>query len=156
MNALQRLVKQVLTSEFLESEDRPVIKEVVYRLELDLHGFEDVNQKIQKQIEIEADMVYLLSKYRNVAAESKFDLEEEQAGVFLDSPRINNGGYKATANELKAYQLTHPDVAVKRRRNQAAQALYETLQEISMIVFGRNKKLNELSVNYRQELKADH
>lgn len=156
MDALQRLVQYIVKHDFLETEDRPVVKEVIYKLELDLETFEEVNEKLKGQIKLEADMVYLLGKYRDICNDLKIELDEEEATVFLDAPKRNDEGYKTSAKEFKAYQLAHPEIAVKRRRLVAVESLLATLTLLSKVVFARNDKLEQLSVNYRKELAADH
>jgi hypothetical protein len=151
----QRLVKFLIENEFLETEDRLVIKDVVYKLELDLETFEDVNEKIKGQIKIEADLVYLLGKYRDACADLRFDVDEEEADVFLKTPKRNEDGYRTSGQELKAYQTADPEVAIKRRRLQQAESLYESLQLLCRVVFARNSKLEQLSVNYRKEIQTD-
>jgi len=156
MKAFIRLANEIINNEYLEEVDRLVVKQLVYRLKLDLSQFEEVNEKIKGQMELEADLVYLLSKYRKLTDERKFELEEQEAEVLLDVPHRNPDGYKTGAKEFRAHQLLDPNVAVERRRNSLAAALYHDLQNLSAMVFGRNKKLNELSVNYRKEMAADH
>lgn len=152
---LKRLVLRLAKNEFLAPEDRSVVKDVVYALILDTETVEDVNEKLKGQVRLEADMVYLMGVYRDLKNEFTYELEEEEGHVLLDTPRRNDDGYKTSAKELKAHSVTNPEVAVKRRRLASVTSLYESLQLLWKIVFARNEKLEQLSVNYRKELKAD-
>jgi len=155
MPSFQRLVKFIIENEFLESEDRSVIKEVIYKLELDLTTFEEVGDKIKGQIKIEADIAYLLGRYRDKVNEMRIELEEEEAHVFLEVPKRNEDGYKTSSREFKAYQFSNPEIAIKRRRFVVLESLFDSLQLLCRIVFARNDKLKELSINYRREMKID-
>lgn len=156
MEALKRLVQYAVHHESLDPDDRPSIKDVIFQLALDLDTVEEVNEKFKGQIKLEADMVYLLGKYRDKCNDLKIELEEEEASVFLDAPKRNDEGFKTSTREFKAYQLTNPEIAVKRRRLAACESLLSSLVLLSKVVFARNDKLEQLSVNYRKELAADH
>jgi hypothetical protein len=155
MDTLSRLVAIILQNPGLDAEDRIVVKDVVYKSKLDLTSFEDVNDKIKGQVEIEAGIAYLLGKYRDQLTDLRYDLDEEESTAILEVPKKNEQGYKTSTRELKAYQSVNPEVAVKRRRVSAAESLYATFEALWKIVFARNDKLRELSINYRRDQESD-
>lgn len=149
------LVRLLISSPFMESQDRLVVKGVVYKLNLDSTNLEDINDKIKGQVELEAKVSYLLGVYRTKVNELQFDLEEEESAKQQELPDKDIGGYRITDKEKKARIAVDPDVALLRRRVASLQSLYQDLQNLYRIVFNRNEKLTNLCVNYRRELKVD-
>jgi hypothetical protein len=146
------LVRQLVTNELLSSEDRAVVKEIVFAL--DLQGdvsLSDVNLKWIDQQRIEASMVYLLNTYERLMAKTEAELEEIEATARLDMPK----GAAGNEQERKAYVRLDPNVAVHKDRVLNAKSLYQDLDRLAKTVFRRDKKLDSLTVNYRRELQAD-
>lgn len=146
------LVRQLVSNELLASEDRAVVKEIAYAL--DLQGdptLGDVNSKWIDQQRIEASMVYLLNTYERIVDKAESELEEIEATARLDIPK----GVAGNAEERKAYVRLDPNVAVHKDRVVNAKSLHKDLDRLAKTVFRRDKKLENLTVNYRRELQSD-
>jgi hypothetical protein len=151
--SLQRLVRELLEHECLLAGDAPVIKGLVYKLEIQASNLVEVNEKIEIQVGIEADMLYLLSKYRRYLTEDELSLDIEEAQTELDH-RTNNAE-KMTVREVKASVTTEPMVALGRSRCSAKRDFWSIILWLSKMVFARDLKLKELATNYRRELRLD-
>jgi hypothetical protein len=159
------LVRQILTNSLLTSEDRQVVKDIVYGLDLTGEdSLTDVNDKWVIQQRLEASIIYLLCKYEKAVgrAEAVMDgvtsgLEEVEASARLDTPKEYSN-----AESRKAYVRLDPDVAVhKLRVNEAKQAileakeLYNDIDRLAKTVFRRDKKIENMNVNVRRQMTAD-
>jgi hypothetical protein len=146
------LARQIISNEVLAAEDRTVIKEVVYALDLSGdHSLSDVNDKWVYQQRMEANIIYLLSRYEKAVGRAEAELDEAEAVVELDMPKE----IPKTAGARKAHIRLDPDVAVHRHRVMLAKELHSDLDRLAKTVFRRDKKLENLNVNYRREQTAD-
>jgi len=156
MESFTRIVKLILTSPVLDKSDRQVVKGVVYSFQLDISSMEDMHMKWTRQIEIECDALYLLGTYRKLKDEAQIDFDEAEGSAILDDiPPISDTGSKTTVHQAKAYLAVHPELAVGRRRLLEIKDLFENIESLVRIVFARNKKLENLNVDFRRELKSD-
>lgn len=155
MESFRRLTNLLLLSPCVQDHDRIVIKKIVYRLNLDSSTLEDINIKIHKQIEMEADMIYLLSTYRRLLSGAKSSLDEEEDSVLLCSTSKSTEGYKLRSKEMRAKVNLNAEVAVLRMRFSEVSLFMEELNGLARVIFGRNAKLEHLSNNYRKELSVD-
>lgn len=155
MGSFERLLAEVSSNASVDSVDVSVLSEIVCYLTLHDLRPEDINEELSNQISIEANITYLVSKYKQKLEEKEFEYETTEANILLDAPKRNEEGYKAGPKEVKAYLDSNPELAVKRWDLISYKNLYNTLYSINKIVFLRYDKIKELSTNYRHELKSD-
>lgn len=150
------LVAQIIGNDYLEAKDRQVLKDVVYALDLQGEGtLIDVNQQWITQQRIEANMVYLTSKYEAMVIQAERAGDEVESALYLDLPATREDGKRCTAEDRKRLLRLEPDVAVAKHKVVELQILTNALSKLSRTVFGRNQKLEQLGVNYRRELSSD-
>lgn len=152
----QLTVKLALQNEYLDSSDRPVLKEVVYAL--DLLGdptLVDINMKWVAQQRIEASMIYLTAKYEKIRDKQEGVAEEVEAASYLNLPDKREDDKRYTLDDKKHLVKVEPDVAVAKDKLRELKALANLLSKLSRTVFGRNQKLDHLGVNIRREIQAD-
>jgi len=159
------LVRQVLTNGLLAAEDRQVIKEIVYGL--DLTGDDsltDSNDKWIVQQRLEANIIYLLCKYEKSVGRAEAilegimsGLEEVESVAKLDTPRDYTN-----AESRRAFVRLDPDVAVHKERvldaKRAileAKELYNDIDRLAKTVFRRDKKIENMNINIRRQMTAD-
>lgn len=150
------VVKLALQNDHLEATDRPVLKRVVYAL--DLQGdptLVDINSKWVMQQRIEADMIYLSTKYEKKAAKQDRATDEIEAACYLDLPTAREDGKKYTLDDKKHLIKVEPEVAVAKDAQIEIKDLVNLLSKLSRTVFGRNQKIDHMGVNYRREISAD-
>ncbi len=152
----KQLAQLVITSTSFNKEHRQEIKDIVFSLDLDnIEGIGDVNEKIKGQMDMEATMVFLLGFYRQRQMEMVGDLEREEGLALLDVPTKDAEGYKTGAKSAKAQVVTAQDVASLKLNLTPLKSLYEDLENLFNILLRRNRKLEELSINYRREKAID-
>ena len=159
------LVRQILTNSQLTSEDRQVVKDIVYGLDLTGEdSLTDVNDKWIIQQRLEASIIYLLCKYEKAVGRSEAilegimsGLEEVESVARLDMPKDYSN-----VESRKAYVRLDPDVAVHKGRvleaKQAileAKELYSDIDRLAKTVFRRDKKIENMNVNVRRQMVAD-
>lgn len=152
----QLVVKLALQNDYLEAVDRPVLKRIVYAL--DLQGdptLADINTKWIMQQRIEADIIYLSTKYEKKAAKQERVTDEVEAACYLNLPDTREDAKKYTLDDKKHLIKVEPEVAVAKDALIEIKDLVNLLSKLSRTVFGRNQKIDHMGVNYRRELQAD-
>lgn len=152
----QLVVKLAAQNDHLEAVDRPVLKRIVYAL--DLQGdstLADVNSKWVMQQRIEADVIYLSTKYEKKAARQERISDEVEAACYLSLPDKRDDGKKYTLDDKKHLIKIEPEVAVAKDTLIEVKDLVNLLGKLSRTVFGRNQKIDHMGVNYRREISAD-
>lgn len=154
--SFRRLIALIMESPYFKTEHISIIKAVCLKLNLQSSSLQHINKKIQDQIEIEADIIYLLGKYR-VEYYETLCLYEEVSGCSLAKvPSATDEGFRRNIKEITALVDSDPDVAVLKNKYLGMKSLYKDLQNIFQIILARNENLNHLSNNYRKELTVDN
>lgn len=154
--SFQLLVGLILENEYLDPSDRQTVKDIIYGLNLTSDGsFDDINNKWEMQIELETLIVYLVRKYTKVLAGVSKEHDDMFADKRLSVDDYSSAGKKYTAEDKKSLVRLDPDLNVLIDRSLNINLLVQDLQDVMRIVFGRNQKLDHLTVNYRRELAND-
>lgn len=147
---------RVLNSGYLDRSDHCVVERVAYALSLDGPGvLDDVNTKTKMQMDIEADVIYLVGVYSDKLARYESALERMEAVKRLDIPERSASDKKHSVADQAAILTINSDVQKLRVKRNGAKSLSKDIDRLAKIVFGRNDKLNLLTINYRRELAAD-
>lgn len=140
----EKLITAILQSPLLETCDIAEVKSLAFRVSLvAINVVVDVNTAMKDQVELECLMTYLRNKYNsrlnysNDARDRVFGRLAKDLGP--RSPLIKND----------------PDYVSAMDRCRACELLYSNLKGLSDVVNGRQDKLEQLSINYRLELRSD-
>ena len=145
----------LLSSKALKQEDNPVISGVcsMLRIEQD-HGF--INDYFKQQVNLEATAVYLTSKYGALVDRWNRLIDRHKADRCMELGGRNDDGLRWT-KEAKEQWLLNTDAkyVVFMDQQQEAERLLCTIRDLATIIFSRDKKLEQLSINYRRESEID-
>jgi hypothetical protein len=151
-----KLLEEFITSSSaLKEEDKGVVRSVCDRLRIG-DSSAMVNDYFRTQVELEATAVYLTSKYGALMDRWRGLIEKHKAEKYMELGSRNDDGLKWT-KEAKEQWLLSTDSRYSVLSDYCLQAerLLYTIRDLSTIVFGRNGKLEQLSINYRREQTAD-
>ncbi len=139
----------------LKVEDHPVVEKVTSLLYTsDEIGL--INDYFRMQIEAEAGATYLVGRYISLVTKLKEMLREHRAGKLLMLGERNDDGYKWTAKGKEEWLLaTDAPYATQLEQIAKVDNLLNLLKGLKEIVFGRNDKLEQLSINYRRDTLID-
>lgn len=150
------IVRFAVKNTHLDPEDRLLLKEVVNGLDLlTPQALQDMSQRWQVQQRLEADVIYLLTKYESLAARQERFVEEVEAAEFLTLPDKKSDGRKYTVEDKKHLLKISDTVKACEQTLLDTQELSSLMNKLSKTVFGRNQKLDHMGVNYRRELSFD-
>jgi hypothetical protein len=149
------LAKRLIGSTRLDAQDRAVVKNVVYALDLDGQpDLSSMDEKWQKQMRMEASMVYLIGRYTDYLQAAEGNLEATESNVRLQVPDKDPTTQKKYNKEDRDAVLSiNEEVLQHRSDRDAIKSLHRDLTNLMKIVIGRNQKLENLSVNYRRDRK---
>lgn len=155
MNGLKLLEQAIREHPHLKLEDHRVVTDVCSKLHLsDDLGM--INESFRWQVELEAAAVYLKSRYGSIVNRLESSLTEYQSGKFVEMGPRDEEGLKWTAKAKEQWILaTDPHYAAKLDVFKESARLLDLIKGLSDIVFGRDRKLEQLSINYRREVQAD-
>lgn len=155
VDGISLLENLILSSPALKAEDQAVIKHVCLNLRIEQeHGF--INDYFRRQVEIEATAVYLTGKYNALLERWRRIIGQHKADKFMELGSKNDDGYKWTKEAKEQWLLsTDARYTVLSEQAQEAERLLYILRDLSNVVFTRDKKLEQLSINYRRESEAD-
>jgi hypothetical protein len=147
---------RIVSNELLNAGDRIVVKRIVHALSLDGPSqLEDVNTKTKMQMDIEADIIYLLGVYGDKLVKYDSALERMEAVKRLDIPERSLRDKKYSVADQAAILTLNTDVQKMRAKQRMAKSLNIDIDRLAKIVFRRDSKLDRLTVNYRREVAAD-
>lgn len=148
------LEARILEHPNLKKEDHAVVRKLCDLIRIEETG--DINEYHRSQVEAEAGGVYLKSKYDQVV--EKFDtlIEKHKAGRYVELGSRDDEGLKWTIPGKKEWLLaTDSRYVALLEMFKEAERLHVMLRELTHIVFCRDRKLEQLSINYRREAEAD-
>ena len=140
---------------YLKVEDRQVIADICNNLVIS-DQTEMVNDYFRNQVQIEAGVAYLMIRYSSVLRRLQFKLNEHKAEAIIELGNKTEDGYKWT-KQAKEERLMAVDATYVSQLELVSEyeGLVNALKYLHTIVFERHKKLEQLSNNYRQEIKSD-
>ena len=141
-------------SPYLHEKDHVAVNFIASKYQID-EGQNFINEYLITQSEIEAAAVYLTGKYTNTLNVVKGALEDAEADVLIGIGDTSVGGYKLTRQDKSVAILCDISCAKFKAKILKLEALVLLLERLSIIVFRRYNKLEQLSVNYRRETEAD-
>lgn len=116
----------------------------------------DINEYHRMQVEAEAGSVYLRVRYDQVMEKFRTLIDKHKAGRFVELGPRDDEGLKWTKASKEQWLLgTDARYVALLDMLKQAERLHAMLRELSNIVFGRDRKLEQLSINYRREAEAD-
>lgn len=151
------LEKHILSHKMLKLEDNAVISQVCYQIRIEDDPGK-INEYHRTQVGSEAAMVYLTSKYGELVVRLKKKRDSYLIQKSLELGSTNEiDGKKWTSKKAKQewILMTDPDFALLAEKVDDAANLASLVQGLFTIVFGRNDKLEQLSINYRREAEID-
>jgi hypothetical protein len=152
----KELIKEIVLQTCLDVTDRPAIKELVAGLDLEGdESYQDIVTKWKTQVRLEATFLYLQAKYTRLFAEAQAEYTNEQAEMKLVCPDRDMDGSRLTVEAKRVLISTDPSMKKLSDRISKLKVLVDDLDRLSYVVFGRNKKLENLNIDYRRQLKAD-
>ncbi len=154
MSEVKLLESLILSNPYLKMQDHSVVVSICDKLPIE-EGSGYINEYLRLQINAEAGAVYLTGKYLNIVAILEDKRDEVEAEVFVGLGDKSEAGYKLTRENKKSTLLFNPDFLALREHLRGMRSLVMLLERLSMVVFRRQPKLEQLSVNYRRETEAD-
>ena len=138
----------------LKEEDKAVVKKICTLLRIEELG--DINAYHRLQVEAEAGVVYLKSKYGSICSKCQSVVDKHRSVKFLELGSRDSEGLKWTkAGKCEWLLSTDAKYSVLLDLLEEVEELNAVLRELSHIVFSRDRKLEQLSINYRREAEAD-
>lgn len=145
---------RILQHPYLKEEDRAVVAKLCYLIRIEETG--DINEYHRSQIEAEAGAVYLKSKYDEIMDKFGTLIEKHKAGRYCELGSRDDEGLKWTKAGKNEWLLaTDAKYVALLDTFKEAERLYTMLRELTNIIFSRDRKLEQLSINYRREAEAD-
>ena len=145
----------LLSCKAIKDEDRSIVSNLCETLRIDQdYGF--LNDYFRMQVQIEATQIYLLGKYNLLLDRWESLIDKHKAEKAFELGDRNQEGYKWT-KESKEQWLLNSDARYILLREQAQEVkrFLGILKDLYTIVFTRANKLEQLSINYRREMRAD-
>jgi hypothetical protein len=138
----------------LDKEDRRVVGDIIDKLAFPAQWD---NDQLRTQTDLEISISYLLSKYHEHNEQKQAHLADLRADFMDEIGEKSPGGVKwASVKAKEEYMSVHyPDYRVELATAVKSAALYFALEHLHKVVWGRNMKLEQLSVNYRRETETD-
>lgn len=148
-----RLARQLLTGP-VDEEDIVVIKDLVQGLSVTFTSLNAINVLIDKQIELEASIIYLISKYTSKNEHLSVRLKDSRNALVIGMPDVV---FDRKVGRDQRIAFIDSDDSHVELRNQAMEmeVFVATLQLMQKLVFYRAHKLELISTNYRRELSSD-
>lgn len=154
MDLIQLLEQQIISHPHLKEEDKAVVTQLCEFIRIDTEA--DINEYFKLQVEAEAGVVYLKGKYSRLLNKFASIVEKHRSGKSVELGSRDPEGYKwnkaskhewltGTDARYAALVSTHKDVEV----------LSSIIKDLAQIVFNRDRKLEQLSNNYRREMQVD-
>jgi len=155
MDGISLLEKEIRAHPYLKIEDHQVVHNTCNALRIS----EDpglINEYFRGQIEAEASMIYLVGRYSSLVTRLKDKLNERRAGKAFELGSRDDEGLKWSKQDKEQWILaTDPKYATQLDMLHDMEALLKLMYGLRDVVFGRDRKLEQLSINYRREMEAD-
>lgn len=149
------LEQLILANESLKVEDHSVITNVCTGIRISSEAG-DINEYFRRQVELEASVVYLSSKYGALLDRWRRLLDKHKAIQSVELGARNTEGLKWSKGSKEEWFLSmDPKYVVLKDQMHTVEKLFFTIRDLYTIVFDRNKKLEQLSINYRRETEID-
>lgn len=151
-------LKRVLENPELDSCDRPVLKSVITKISISTNelNLESINDLWADQIDLEARMLYLIGKYSHLEDKASEIVDTIEGSYLLQLPdKMPDTNRRINKEDRMAMLRNEEEVRFERYKIIDIRALVRDLSNLHRLVIGRNQKLENISVNYRRELKAD-
>lgn len=145
------LEQQLITHSLLKEQDALVVQRICAQLRIPDQG--GVDPIIRDSVQLEAGCVYLTGKYQELADKLEEIAEDRKAKKYIELSASDEHDTKTERD----YWIRTFDAEYRMSRTNAAKAaaLLKQLKGLSLIVFDRMKKLEQLSINFRREMQAD-
>lgn len=145
----------IVSHPHLKQEDHAVISKVCRLLEIqEEHVL--INEYHRRQVELEATAVYLTGKYTALVKRFESVFNKHRAGKSVELGERNDEGLKWTRIAKENWLLgTDARYIALVDTLAEAQRLLMMLKGLSDVIFARDNKLEQLSINYRRETEAD-
>jgi len=152
-----QLAELIDTNDLFNKDHCEMLYTLVYSLSLDgVDNITDINSMFINQVELETIVVFLVGYYNNKLAKHNVISDYTYANTLLDVPeKPNNSLRKYTVDEKKSLTKLNRDVHRNELTKALLSELVKTLESLQRIVFYRNKKLENLTINYRREVESD-
>jgi len=155
MQGILLLQRFISNHPYLKVEDSSVVQRICEGLTItDNTGY--INEHFRQQVEMEASVVYLANKYVVLVSKLQEILINHKAGKFIELGDKTDEGYKWTLKGKEVWLrgtdlefLMHCENLIK------AEQLLDVLKDLRSIVFNRDRKLEQVSNNYRKEVEID-
>lgn len=150
LNGLLLLRDYICRSAYLKAEDHKVVHRLCEGLaasnELGL-----VNEDIRWQIQAEASVIYLVTRYREMVDAMQRILDDYKAGKLYEEDGLS------WSKDKKHHHLmaTDADYGIRYEKIMKVSSLLRIFEKLERMVFSRDGKLEQLSVNYRKEQEVD-
>ena len=155
MDGISLLETAICDHPFLKVEDRNVVVSICNKIRIsDDPG--SINVYFREQVDAESAITYLLNRYISLIEKLNQLMNKHRAEVFLGLGDKTEEGYKWT-KQSKEERLIATDSKYLSQLDQMnkAENLINLLKGLNTIVFNRDRKLEQLSINYRREFEAD-
>lgn len=153
---LGMLASSICESQWLEPQDHKLIHELcnLIRVEGELV---DTTECYKNLSAAEAGAVFIKSKYRRKLSKIEAKSEAHRIGKFLELGSRNDENLKWGKNEKLEYLLASDGKYKFLTDNlKSFQSFYAELLELVTVIFRREKKLEQIAINNRQDNKADY
>ncbi len=155
MDGISLLADHILAHAYLKEIDRAVIRNLCSSLAL-REELGAVNQSIIQQVELEAAVAYLVSKYSGLCDAVQRGIDDLRTGRLVELGSRDDAGLRWTANSKEQWlRENSPPYVIQSQVLRECEALVSALKSLHAIVFGRDRKLEQLSNNYRREILTD-
>jgi hypothetical protein len=135
----------ILKSPVIERQDYQLVKSIAKSYPIsDVNVIVDVNVTMKDQVDLEAAVVYLNNKYK-----ANFERAEKEATLLKHRLQKKNG-VRSVENHLDADYIELSGYCLE------CELLSDVIKDLAKIVIDRQKKLEQLSVNYRRESPPDY
>ena len=157
MDGITLLENEIKLHPHLKIEDHQVVSKVCNYIRISsTEELGIINEALRDQVEIEAACVYLTSKYGRLLNKLEQRLDEHKAGKSVELGSKDDEGLKWTKQAKEQWLLAmDAQYATQTEVISKCHTLITMLRGLSTIVFNRDRKLEQLSVNYRKDLEFD-
>ncbi len=155
VDGISLLENHIRSHPYLKVEDQAVVSKVCLQIRLS----EDpglINSYLREQVEVEASVIYLVGRYSGLVSKLEKRLKESRAGFVFEMGDRSDSGFKINkADKEDTLLATNAKYALQVEILSDMGDLLNVLRGLSTIVFKRDFKLEQLSVNYRIEMRVD-
>lgn len=145
----------ILSNAALKAEDFDAVKKLILLIRL-VDDPTTINQVLASQQEAEALAIYLKNRYTSILAKYDMHVSSYKAQKLMELGGKSPDGYKLAKTDKENYLLSYDAryVALLESRK-PMQSLLDVLSDLFESATKRDRKVEQLSNNYRQEVRVD-